>query len=278
MYEIASGSDRWLVRQSQGDTRPDKWTLRDGVTVNMYISGLPCGDASTRAIAALQAVNDPKMAALKDERSSTTLTNSSTPESTLVVRGRAGYSSMSRVRTKPGRGDAPQTNAMSCSDKIALWSAVGIQGALLASLGLETIYLDSITIGGVLGVPEFEGLIDAIQEDCHRAFHRRLRPTPPNHDLAVHPPHIAFTSYPFPHCRDGAQNRAKSSNEALCWVGDETGKDILVNGVRRGISSKGRSMPRFRPHVAKASLFAQYVFTAQRIGLDQSLRYVGRIE
>jgi hypothetical protein len=96
-----------------------------------------------------------------------------------------------------GRGDAPQTNAMSCSDKIALWSAVGIQGALLTSLGLETIYLESITIGGVLGVPEFEGFVDSIQEDCHRACYSRLKADLPNSKLT--PARCRVTACD-PHC------------------------------------------------------------------------------
>lgn len=37
---------------------------------------------------------------------------------------------------------------VSCSDKILQWNVVGLQGALLASLLAEPIYLRSITIGG----------------------------------------------------------------------------------------------------------------------------------
>jgi hypothetical protein len=60
------------------------------------------GDASTRAVALTQAVNDPKMAALKETGIETPPVNSMAPEVPLVARGRAGYSAMARVRTKPG--------------------------------------------------------------------------------------------------------------------------------------------------------------------------------
>lgn len=45
----------------------------------------------------------------------------------------------------PGRRDAPPSISMSCSDKILMWNAVGIQGAFL-SLWLTPIFLTSVVI------------------------------------------------------------------------------------------------------------------------------------
>ena len=50
------------------------------------------------------------------------------------------------LRTKPGRGDA--TLSLSCSDKLARWNAVGLQGALLSLLIDKPIYFQSLIIGG----------------------------------------------------------------------------------------------------------------------------------
>jgi tRNA-specific adenosine deaminase 1 len=47
-------------------------------------------------------------------------------------------------RTKPGRGNP--TKSMSCSDKIAKWSILGIQGSLLSLLIDRPIYLNAIIV------------------------------------------------------------------------------------------------------------------------------------
>lgn len=46
-----------------------------------------------------------------------------------------------KIRTKPGKGD--RTMSLSCSDKIARWNMVGIQGAMLSTL-IDPIYLSSV--------------------------------------------------------------------------------------------------------------------------------------
>ena len=103
------------------------------------------------------------MAALKDS------SVAPTPPPNGAARGRDNYSLYGVLRTKPGRADSPPTLSMSCSDKIAAWNVLGIQGALASRL-LRPVYIDRVVIGEVA-----PSMRDVVLEDCQRALYGRLR-------------------------------------------------------------------------------------------------------
>lgn len=105
------------------------------------------------------------MAQLKDQSSRSGIPPQS---SVLNARGRDNYSLHGVLRTKPGRADSGPTLSMSCSDKIALWTLVGMQGALLSSM-MDPVYVDHLVIGEV--EPSSR---DAMRAECDRAFKTRL--------------------------------------------------------------------------------------------------------
>uniref|UniRef100_A0A3Q3M1Z9 Adenosine deaminase RNA specific B2 (inactive) n=1 Tax=Mastacembelus armatus TaxID=205130 RepID=A0A3Q3M1Z9_9TELE len=115
--------------------------LQDGVLFHMYVSSSPCGDAR---------LNCPY---------ETTLTLTTLYTSNLNRRFRCHL----RAKVNGGEGTLPvtarRTNqkwegvspgkpfvTMSCTDKMAKWNVVGLQGALLSHL-VEPVYLHSLTVG-----------------------------------------------------------------------------------------------------------------------------------
>ncbi|KAL1946734.1 hypothetical protein VTO73DRAFT_14838 [Trametes versicolor] len=245
----------WLVRGADG-----RFMLREAVRLDMYISTVPCGDASTRYLASFQ---DAEMAALKD--------SVARPEppahASSTARGRDNYSLYGVMRTKPGRADSPPTLSMSCSDKIAAWNVLGIQGALASRL-LHPVYIDRMIIGEVT-----PAMHDEVTADCTRALYARLRSinglTAPHR---LNEPSIVYTSIPFVHSRFALDISSPSGcNDSLCWIsGSPRESEVLINGFRRGVSPKHRHNPKFRPVLSKLALYALYQDVARKAGVPDN--------
>jgi len=75
-----------------------------------------------------------------------------------------------RCRIKPGRGDL--TSSMSCSDKIAKWIMLGLQGTLLSPVISHPVRMSTITIGSneALG----DDIVEHIARSSRRAFIDRI--------------------------------------------------------------------------------------------------------
>ncbi|OCB87454.1 hypothetical protein A7U60_g5359 [Sanghuangporus baumii] len=240
----ASNGSQWIERCEEG-----KWKLKKDVKLHMYISTVPCGDASMRFLASSQ---DPVMAALKGSAPPVA------PPPGAASRGRNNYSlvqNISEAGVIPSRA----------------FNVLGIQGSLAGNI-FQPIYLDSIIIGDVP-----EELRDLVREDCERAFYGRLAVLtglPDSYRLAK--PTLHFANINFIYSRSALQvfrpdnPPPSSSNESLCWTADspnDNSQEVIINGIRRGIGAKQRGLEKYWPRLCKLQLYRLYEETSRILDL-----------
>lgn len=119
----------------------------------------------------LAELQDPAMAQLKAGSANSHVPSHDATFADGAMRGRADYSNLDALRTKPGRADAPSSTSMSCSDKIASWNVTGLQGALLAGR-VEPVFLRQIVVSLA---PQIGATQELHLKACQRALSGRTQ-------------------------------------------------------------------------------------------------------
>ncbi|XP_022224999.2 tRNA-specific adenosine deaminase 1 [Drosophila obscura] len=153
------------------------------------------------------------------------------------------------LRTKPGRG--VRTLSMSCSDKLARWSVLGVQGALIDSLLSKPIYFSTLNFC----------CSEAHQESLERAIYKRWQGrVSKNTRFQPQQPQIRIDGgLPFEYSQRGDW---QPSPNGLVWshVPDDLRPyEISVNGKRQGVTKKKLGSAQAALAVSKFKLFLNFL-------------------
>ncbi|CAK3957622.1 related to tRNA-specific adenosine deaminase 1 [Lecanosticta acicola] len=143
--------------EGKEETFEPPFELQPNISIHMYCSQAPCGDASMELTMAEQEDATPWTTPPPSAISS----SPSEPSEEITMLGRGHFDQLGIVRRKPSRPDAPITLSKSCSDKLALKQITG----LLNSMTTLLVHPDR-TYLSTLVLPESQHVPSAVE----RAF------------------------------------------------------------------------------------------------------------
>lgn len=167
--------ERWLVLEPVPGVAPTRWRVKEEVSFHLYTSSAPCGNATVKrwARGAKETFDDtlgpfalPARTPGNDEHDKRHNSFGSIAEGQLAFLWKRdpfeSEKTAGDVRAEVARrprgpvpadavppGTSTRGRVLTCSDKLAVWSCVGVQGALLLARGFlaEPVRFASVTVG-----------------------------------------------------------------------------------------------------------------------------------
>lgn len=169
------------------------------------------------------------------------------------------YHAIGVLRTKPGRGD--RTLSMSCSDKIMKWNILGIQGALLSHFLASPLYLSSVVVGKCpFHLPAIRrGLFLRAADLMGKEFIECN---------GIQEPVFLSSVEQFQHCKARLQmtnRKGYPAAGAIIWTSKPPIHEVVVNGIKQGVTKSKFASEKARVSICKASLFDTFKKFVSRI-------------
>jgi len=229
--------------------------LKPGVAFHFYSSEAPCGDAAIFPLSPM-ASGSCESDETPAKRFKITGARPADPSALVAEAASCGSAcALGLVRTKPGRGE--RTSCMSCSDKLARWHNLGVQGALLSLLLPDPIRFASVTIG---------------EPSCLEALSRALRRGEGNvatsrtsaatdRILLPEQPRLGLTSHLFEHAatRTDSILPLHPCSNSVIWSAHGLSEAINGTSGKRLGSNKKSPSPKHRSLVCKALLLERFL-------------------
>lgn len=191
-----------------------KFHLKENVRFHMFTTSSPCGDGSIFATSDHR-TDEPEAKKIRINDNSSNLPNGFTGAKLMFDEDVEDPMEQTpgKIRIKPGKGD--RTFSLSCSDKIARWNMLGVQGSMLSTI-IEPIYLKSIILAD--GTP-FN------QASMERALYKRFLDVDKHLSLPFKHHHpdviIATNKMKFQYARNDNDRVNPSSNSIIYCQVDE---------------------------------------------------------
>nr|XP_040234578.2 tRNA-specific adenosine deaminase 1 [Anopheles coluzzii] len=259
-----------------------KFVLKNGHSFHFFTTHSPCGDASI-----YKREEDALLPAKRARRTDEACSDRADEETTVgccigedrtavgmtggklldpEAHGDLMAQTIGAVRTKPGRG--VRTASVSCSDKLARWNVLGVQGGLLMMLLGRPIYLDGVVVcdGTDHSVVALEraiwGRFERWKEPALREpFERHHRPVV----IAADGGELFAYRKNRPHPTKEAGGKFQPSPCGIVWCDvKERPHEVEVAGRRHGVTKRKLATPAARLQISKIELFNRFARTYRR--------------
>lgn len=240
---IRGGFKSYLIEESsKGYTVKNKWKF------GLYISRLPCGDASMEFLEC----EDKNSGDLHFE-SWCKEGGQLSPTIQTILRGRDNYASKGFVRTKPGRADSSITLSKSCSDKLTLRQIFGLFNASNWFLFDDMVFLEYLIL---------PRKYQQYQSSLERCFHERVSTV----DASLM--NFLFCESEFIDDKTDTNQVPGSISACLLNCTEKVIEESILNGIKNGFFVKGNNPLRKNCH-SVISRFGQW--TDLKMACDKEL-------